>query len=71
MYWTLALSTVNITRIQAVIGYWEWRVCFNFIFVRCADFKEVFIEPSCSLEAFHCGGWRNFLRASEAATSNI
>ena len=32
MDWTLALSTVNATRIKAVIGFWEWRVCLNFIF---------------------------------------
>jgi len=32
MYWTLALSTVNVTRTKAVIGFWDWCVCLKFIF---------------------------------------
>lgn len=47
MYWILALSTVNVTLIKTVIGFWEWRVCLNVIFFFiCADFKEVLMEPS-------------------------
>lgn len=46
MYWILALSTVNVTLIKTVIGFWEWRVCLNVIFFICADFKEVLMEPS-------------------------
>lgn len=41
MYWTLALSTVSVTRIKAIIGFWEWCVCLNLIFL-CADFYGSF-----------------------------
>jgi len=40
MYWTLALSTVNVTRIKAVIGFWEWRVCRNFSFLYVLILKK-------------------------------
>jgi len=71
MYWTLALSTVNVTRSKAVIGFWEWCVCLNFIFL-CADFKEVLMEPSLlSQSQFHCRGWHNSCGHFDAATSNI
>ena len=29
MYWTLALSTVNVTRIKSVISFWEIMVCLS------------------------------------------
>ena len=39
MYWTLALSTVNVNRIKAIIGFWEWCVCLNSI-----SYVLIFIE---------------------------
>ena len=70
MYWTLTLSKVNVTRIKAVIGFWEWRVCLYFFI--CADFKKVLMEPSLrSRSQFHCRGWHNFGGLFDAATSNI
>jgi len=77
MYWTLALSTENVTRItesqeKAVIGFWEWCVCLNFILFMSADFKEVLMEPSLlSRSQFHCRGWHNFYGLFDEATSNI
>ena len=72
MYWALALSTVNVTRIKAVIGFWEWCVCLNFILFICADFKEVLMEPLLlSRSQFHCRGWHNFYGLFDAATFNI
>ena len=73
MYWTLALSTVNVTLIKTVIGFWEWRVCLNvYIFFICADFKEVLMEPSLlSRSQSDCRGWPNFGGLFDAATSNI
>ena len=35
MYWTLALSTVNVNRMKAIIGFWEWCVCLNLISYMC------------------------------------
>ena len=35
LYWTLALSTVDVTRIKAIIGFREWCVCLNFISYTC------------------------------------
>ena len=72
MYWTLALSTVNVTLIKAVIVFWEWRVCLNAIFLICADFKEVLMEPSLLSRAqFLCCGWPNFGWLFDAATSTF
>ena len=45
MYWTLALSTVSVTRIKAIIGFWEWCVCLNLIFL-CADFYGSLIDEA-------------------------
>ena len=54
MYWTLALSTVNVTRIKAVIGFWEWRACLNFFFfyvlsLKCFDGAFVAFSKSVPL----------------------
>ena len=35
MHWTLALSTVNVNRIKAIIGFWEWCVCLNLFSYMC------------------------------------
>ena len=35
LYWILALSTVDVTRIKAIIGFREWCVCLNFISYTC------------------------------------
>lgn len=50
MYWTLALSIINVTLIKAVIGFWEWRVCLNVIFLFVLILKKLKWSLRCSLE---------------------
>ena len=45
MHWTLALLTVNVNRIKAIIGFWEWCVCLIFfILFYVLIFMEVLID---------------------------